>query len=42
VDVELRVVPAGWMRDHRAQQRGLGEFSKLTAHARRHGAGGTG
>jgi hypothetical protein len=39
VDVELRVVPAGWMRDYRAQKR---KFSKHTAHARRHGASGTG
>ena len=42
MDVELRVVPAGWMRDYRAEQRGLSKFSKHTAHARRHGAGGTG
>jgi hypothetical protein len=42
VDVELRVVPAGWMRDHRAEQRRLSEFSECIAHARRHGAGGTG
>ncbi len=42
MDVELRVVPAGWMRDYRAEQRGLSKFSEHTAHARRHGAGGTG
>ncbi len=42
VDVELRVVPAGRMRDYRAEQRGLGKFSEHTTHARRHGAGGTG
>ena len=42
VDVELRVVPAGWLRDYRAPQRGLSKFSKRTANARRHGASGTG
>ncbi len=45
VDVELRVVPAGWMRDCRAerhQRRGFSKFSEHTAHARRHGASGTG
>jgi hypothetical protein len=42
VDVELRVMPAGWMRDYRAQQHWLSEFGKHTAHARRHDAGGTG
>jgi hypothetical protein len=42
VDVELRVVPAGWMRDYCAQQRGLGKFSKRTAAARWHGASDTG
>ena len=42
MDVELRVVPAGWMRGYRAEQRGLSKFSKHTTHARRHGAGGTG
>ena len=42
MDVELRVVPAGWMRDYRAEQRGLGKCSKHTTHACRHGASGTG
>ena len=42
MDVELRVVPAGRMRDYRAEQRGLSKFSEHTAHARRHGASGTG
>jgi hypothetical protein len=41
VDVELRVVPAWRMRGYRAEQRGLGRFSKHTAFARRHGAGGS-
>ena len=42
VDVELRVVPAGWLRDHCAEQRGVGKFSEHTAHASRHGASDTG
>jgi hypothetical protein len=42
VDVELRVVPAGWMRDYCAQQHQRRGLSKHTAHARRHGAGCTG
>jgi hypothetical protein len=42
VDVELRVVRAGWMRDHRAQQQGLRKFGKHAANSRRHGASGTG
>ena len=42
VDVELRVVPAGWMRDYCAEQRGLSKFSKRTAAARWHGASDTG
>jgi hypothetical protein len=42
VDVELHVVPARRMRDYGAEQRGLSKFSEHTAHARRHGAGGTG
>ena len=42
MDVELRVVPAGWLRDYRAPQRQLSKFSKRTANARRHGASGTG
>ncbi len=41
VDVELRVMPAGWMRDYRTQQR-HSKFSKHTVYARRHGAGCTG
>jgi hypothetical protein len=42
VDVGLRVVPAGWMHDHRAGQRGLGKFGKYTTHACRHSANNTG
>ncbi len=42
MDVELYVVPARRMRDYGAEQRGLSKFSKHTAHARRHGSGGTG
>ena len=42
MDVELHVVPARRMRDYGAEQRGLSKFSEHTAHARRHGASGTG
>jgi hypothetical protein len=41
-DVELLVVPAGWMRDYRAEQRGLSKFSERTAAARWNGASDTG
>ena len=42
VDVELRVVPAGWLRDYCAEQRGLSKLSKRTAAARWNGASDTG
>ncbi len=42
MDMELHVVRAGWMRDYRAQQRGLRKFGKHTANACRHSASGTG